>query len=451
LTEQQKRIFLKKLNIVEMLSAIMKVLISASYFATLNSFSDSPLKLGNFSEVVVGLDGRFVLPITDEIVSEYIRAYGQYEKPAIDFICSILGRVFNESSNKLIILDVGANLGVWTVPLSKHIGDKGVVYAFDAQRHMNMYLAATLVLNGISNVHQFNKVVSNVTGFTTVLEIDVFKTSMDLKVNYGALSVFRYSQSEVNILKESTKKNVEEAIVENIVENIVLDDFYFGFLTSKSKLTGQNACPSFIKMDIENYELLAIIGAQKMLLECKPLLYFEANCPFTTKSLFLMLTHLGYTLAWVVSPTIYLEKIHNGRVMGLKNIHENDRRDAIFGSINVIAIPKHLENLHNIIGKFPNLLVEIDVKNEKFTIDQYYIRYCLSKDVVLNLNLTDNFCVEFNAHNEKKRNDDDGDDDVNHNNNKNKNKNKNRNVCSDVELPDFFLNYWQRFPSSTST
>ena len=38
------------------------------------------------------------------------------------------------------------------------------------------------------------------------------------------------------------------------------------------------SCPSFVKMDLENHEILALLGSRRMLRECQPILLVESGC-----------------------------------------------------------------------------------------------------------------------------------------------------------------------------
>ncbi|MFP3733211.1 FkbM family methyltransferase, partial [Bacillus sp. SIMBA_006] len=50
------------------------------------------------------------------------------------------------------VVEVGANIGSHTVMLSQAVGDSGVVFAFEPQRHVFQVLCANLVINHCLNV-----------------------------------------------------------------------------------------------------------------------------------------------------------------------------------------------------------------------------------------------------------------------------------------------------------
>ena len=49
-----------------------------------------------------------------------------------------------------IVIDGGANIGAFTIPLAKKVGKSGVVYAFEAQRVLSQLLSANVALNEVS-------------------------------------------------------------------------------------------------------------------------------------------------------------------------------------------------------------------------------------------------------------------------------------------------------------
>ena len=51
-----------------------------------------------------------------------------------------------------VVIDVGANLGSYTIPLAEKVGVTGGVFAFEPFRRMTQLLNANVALNGLSNV-----------------------------------------------------------------------------------------------------------------------------------------------------------------------------------------------------------------------------------------------------------------------------------------------------------
>ena len=91
---------------------------------------------------------------------------------------SIKKNGYYEPSNTLLIkgnlriggvfVDVGANLGYFTVLAAKIVGPQGKVYAFEPYASAAKQLATNLMLNGVTNVELTRKAASSKTGFITL-------------------------------------------------------------------------------------------------------------------------------------------------------------------------------------------------------------------------------------------------------------------------------------------
>ena len=55
------------------------------------------------------------------------------------------------------VIDGGANIGAFTIPLAKQVGSTGHVYAFEAQRVLSQILHTNVVMNELFNVHVLNQ------------------------------------------------------------------------------------------------------------------------------------------------------------------------------------------------------------------------------------------------------------------------------------------------------
>lgn len=90
-------------------------------------------------------DGSFVVPNLDGPTAFHLLLDGVYEPEEIDLVLDRLpmGGVF---------ADVGANIGVYSVPAARKVGHAGRVLAFEASPRINRYLEQNLERNGVTNV-----------------------------------------------------------------------------------------------------------------------------------------------------------------------------------------------------------------------------------------------------------------------------------------------------------
>jgi FkbM family methyltransferase len=138
------------------------------------------------------------------------------------------------------VLDIGANVGLVTLRLSKRVGPTGLVHAFEPNPVIADRLASSLAANGILNVrlHQ--------------VALGAEEARLQLSVpegNAGAASL---------LADRASGKNVEVPVRR-------LDNFDLGPI-------------GFVKMDVEGFEENVLRGFWKTLSSCPPrVILFEQN------------------------------------------------------------------------------------------------------------------------------------------------------------------------------
>lgn len=149
-----------------------------------------------------------------------------------------------------VVLDIGANLGSFTVPLAK-ANPRFTFHSFEPQRVIYYQLCANVFINGLDNVHCHHFGLSD--------RRDVLKLAVPdyaNEVNIGAFSI-----------DEEVRKNDYECATEGDKETITifpLDE-------------GNHKNVRLIKIDVEGHELEVIKGAKKTIKENKyPPIIFEA-------------------------------------------------------------------------------------------------------------------------------------------------------------------------------
>lgn len=163
-----------------------------------------------------------------------------HHKPCEPEICNVLARVLQPGD---AAVDGGANVGFFSILMSRLVGETGHVYAFEPGGNNLPKLAANLKLNGCSNVTVIDKPLSDRSGETlTLFEHD----------HPG------YNSRWPDLSKEVTAKR--SAIT----------------TTLEMELLGRVA-PALIKLDIEGAELSALQGAGTLLTWQKPIIIAEMN------------------------------------------------------------------------------------------------------------------------------------------------------------------------------
>lgn len=128
-----------------------------------------------------------------------------------------------------IVLDLGANIGYYTLIFAELVGDKGKVYAFEPDPTNFSLLEKNIIANNLKNVILIKKAVSN----------KFEKVKFYLNKEHSASN---------SLYKDKSSNFIE-------VETIKLDDYFKDF----------NKKISFIKIDVEGAEGFVIMGAKNLL------------------------------------------------------------------------------------------------------------------------------------------------------------------------------------------
>lgn len=151
-----------------------------------------------------------------------------------------------------VVLDVGANVGLYSLLAAEIIGNEGKVYAIEPAQLAFSALVQNVEVNKYKDIIKpFNIALSNHNGF---IEMEIPKTTLN---SFKDKDAFAY----INIDAENGS-----------IEAIKLDDFIYTHKIEKTDI---------IKMDIEGAELLCFKGATNFFKNNKPIILFEGyekNC-----------------------------------------------------------------------------------------------------------------------------------------------------------------------------
>mgnify|MGYP000318300651 CR=1 FL=1 len=204
----------------------------ADYLNSKFDFSKLPyaLELYNFihkrmriemPEIVDTIHGfKMYLNPDDRTVSTSLALYGTYEQGITELFKKVVKK-------RDIVVDIGANIGYYTLLASKLVGENGKVYAFEPETENYRLLLKNIEINNAKNVIPLQKAVSNKRG-TIKLYLH--------KHNPGAHSIVSKSKEFIE------------------VESITLDEFF-----------GMNSKVDVVKIDIEGGEMLALLGMSKII------------------------------------------------------------------------------------------------------------------------------------------------------------------------------------------
>ena len=224
----------------------------------------------------------------DKYVGQSLIKYGEYSDDEVN-----LFRTLCDIGDTII--EVGANFGSHTLPLSQIVGNNGVVLAFEPQRIVFQTLCANLALNSITNVYSFQKAVSSKKD-----KLYLPDTRYNKDGNFGGISMQKEGTEEVEVIK--------------------LDKFL------------QLDSLKLIKIDAEGMELDVLKGAKKIIKLFKPYLFVENDRFDKHSQLIKYIDSIGYDMYWHISPLYNKDNFFNKK----KNMYEG------LGSSNMLCFPKSL-------------------------------------------------------------------------------------------------------------
>jgi FkbM family methyltransferase len=220
-------------------------------------------------EIHLATDGdlNYALFKHNDIVSNAVRS-GGYEKELQELSSKLL-----EGHTEGIVLDIGANLGSYVVPLARHHAHLQFE-VFEPQRIIYYQLCANIFLNRLSNVYAHNVGLSNEQRITSYVLPNYAE-----ETNIGAFSIDFDTRAKNYEVKS-------EGVTERMII-IPLDSMQY----EKVRL---------IKIDVEGHELSVLLGAEHTLRENNhPPIIFEAwtwKFPEKRQALFSHLKGLGYEI-----------------------------------------------------------------------------------------------------------------------------------------------------------
>lgn len=156
------------------------------------------------------------------------------------------------SEGSKYFFDIGAHIGIVSLPISKNISSKGKIFAFEASKLNLKFLKYHIQSNNIKNIKVINKLVTSTTKKKSVL--------FESNESSGMSSVIPINQKQI------TKKK--------IVQSITLDKF----------CAIKKIFPDIIKVDIEGSEIDMLIGAKDIIKRTKPLIFLSYH-PYHIKKL----------------------------------------------------------------------------------------------------------------------------------------------------------------------
>ena len=176
----------------------------------------------------------------------------------------------NTIKEGMVFVDIGANIGYFSVIASKLVGNSGKVIAFEPEKHNFELLEMNVQINACNNISCINKAISNIESNS-----DLFVD----KISFGSASLVSPSKYVRTFSHEKY-----------LVETISLDKF----IDTKVDI---------VKIDVEGYETKVIDGMKRILLENRDIILIVEYIPYGAVrinrkpcEMFDALTNVGFSL-----------------------------------------------------------------------------------------------------------------------------------------------------------
>ena len=253
------KIFLKLKKLSTLLSIIPKLKIRTLYSLLLKSNEPTPI-IARFDNEHGSFTG-----LANDYLFQSAKEQGINEKHFEELARLIIKPDWN-------VIDLGANIGTHSILLSK-LASGGRVFSFEPQSLTFSLLQNNLLLNSCKNVFPYRFAISNTEMDVMFMESFTYQGE---NINNGALQVSQ--------------------------------DNFSGDMTISKKLDDFNLPPiSFIKMDIQGFEVNALRGAKETIMRHKPIMFVEIeeqrlrSFKSSSKELIELLLGYGYTLFRVMT------------------------------------------------------------------------------------------------------------------------------------------------------
>lgn len=245
--------------------------------------------------------GNFIWIKGDKYIGKSLRLYGEWCEPELELMRHLINR--GDS-----VIETGANIGADTVPLAKHIGPEGHIFAFEPQPAIYAILCANLQSNHCTNATTFRAGTNKEPSVASIPALDYAAEE-----NFGGVAMMnRGLGEEVDLVK--------------------LDDLF-----------DPGSQIALIKADVEGMELPSLLGAARIIGENQPALYVENNLGPEGARLVQWLTEINYRCFWHTVPLYWAYNWRNAGVDHFPGIVSCNMVCLMVGDPRIDMLIEHFE------------------------------------------------------------------------------------------------------------
>jgi hypothetical protein len=125
-------------------------------------------------------DANYLVFSTSDSITNTLFKHGVWEDHLLQ-----ISKIFLSDIKQPLLIDIGANMGAYSIPLAKYIRETGgKVIGFEPQRIIYYQLCGNIFLNRLDNYHAIYKAVGESEGFVEIPEINYLNN-----LNIGGFSI----------------------------------------------------------------------------------------------------------------------------------------------------------------------------------------------------------------------------------------------------------------------
>lgn len=228
-----------KILLAKLFRLLFKISFLKKHFYGLNDRFFNPFRIFEGISVISSYDQNLKIQLDlDEWIQKQIFFLGFFDEKGILFIKKHLkpGDVF---------VDIGANIGCYTLLASKIVGKQGKVFAFEPIESVFLRLQYNIKLNNQTNIVLEKKAIFENSG-----TLKLYLASSD---NKGRSSILEQDSENGNV------ENVDAVSIDDYLANHIIDQL------------------NLIKIDIEGAELYALKGMKNTIRKFRPIILAEVS------------------------------------------------------------------------------------------------------------------------------------------------------------------------------
>ena len=199
---------------------------------------------------------KFIITNANETIQKNLFLYGQFER----YTSMLAADLLLTSAKSGEVLDIGANLGSFAIPLAKELENKGIkIYCFECQEAVHQQLCANIYINGLTGFIRAER--TPVSDVVTTIDVPIFSLNNENFLGSVSLKheVIEKRKSITGIAEPCDGDYIKEPMLTTTVDDYCAD-----------------ITVALMKIDVEGMEQEVIRGAIKTITRDRPYILSES-------------------------------------------------------------------------------------------------------------------------------------------------------------------------------